>query len=87
MILLFINTLNKQLTILFSARFEGSYPDFDTYQATKAIVSLQAILWLLILVQVDGFSDRIAGSDTIAPGLDTFQATKAIVSLQAMLWL
>jgi len=36
---------------------------------------------------VAGFSDRIAGSDTIAPDFISYQATKAIVSLQAILWL
>jgi len=51
-----------------------SLPTSTLANRTIAIVSLQAMLWHLLLVQVDGFSDRIAGSDTIAPYFDSCQA-------------
>jgi hypothetical protein len=51
-----------------------SLPTSTLANRTKAIVSLQAILWLLPLVQVDGLSDRIAESGATAPDFDTCQS-------------
>jgi len=54
-----------------------SLPTSTLANRTKAIVSLPAILWLLLLVQVDGCSDRIAESDAIAPDFDTCKALQS----------
>jgi len=54
-----------------------SLPTSTLANRTQAIVSLQAMLWLLLLVQVDGCSDRIASGDAVAPDFDTCKALQS----------